>query len=269
MVSAGLVGGPGAQRALVVALDLVAADLDRLDAVGALDGHRRAQEAQRDPLPGVRRRLAVGELAQQRDVLARGERALLLEPLSGNRVELHLVASDDDVDPVEAAEVAQLGAGEGRLRRAAAAEHDDLLDLALAQRLERVVGDVGALELGDRQREDAGDVGGDVAVADDHRAPARQVELEVAVVGVAVVPGHELGGGPAPGQLLAGDAERLVGLRAGRVDDGGVVAHELGVREVDADVDVAEEAHAARERLPVEGVLQALDLLVVGGNAAA
>ena len=47
------------------------------------------------------------------------------------------------------------------------------------------------------------------------------------------------------------------------------MAHELGVREVDADVDVAEEAHAACERLPVEGVLQALDLLVVGGNAAA
>ena len=47
------------------------------------------------------------------------------------------------------------------------------------------------------------------------------------------------------------------------------MAHELGVREVDADVDVAEEAHAARERLPVEGVLQALDLLVVWGNAPA
>ncbi len=49
--------------------------------------------------------------------------------------------------PVHAAELAQLGARERRLRGAAPAEHDHLLDPALAQRLERVVGDVGALEL--------------------------------------------------------------------------------------------------------------------------
>ena len=84
------------------------------------------------------------------------------------------------------------------------------------------------------QREDARDVGGDVAVADHHGALGRQVELELAVVGVAVVPGDELGGRPAAGQVLAGDAERLVGLRAGRVDDRRVVLHQLGVRDVDA-----------------------------------
>ena len=52
----------------------------------------------------------------------------------------------------------------------------------------------------------------------------RQVELELAVVRVAVVPGDELGGGPASGQVLARDPERLVGLGAGRVDHGVVVA---------------------------------------------
>ena len=121
----------------------------------------------------------------------------------------------------------------------------------------------------DAQREHARDVGRDVAVADHDGAARGQVELEPAVVGVAVVPGDELGRGPAPGQVLAGDPERLVGLRAGGVDDRRVVAHQLGVRHVDADLDVAEEAAAARERLAVERLLQALDLLVVRGDAAA
>ena len=72
-----------------------------------------------------------------------------------------------------------------------------------------------------------------------------------------------------PGQVLAGDAERLVGLRAGGVDDRAVVLHQVAVRDVDADLDVAEEAAAALERVAVERVLQPLDLLVVGRDAAA
>jgi hypothetical protein len=86
---------------------------------------------------------------------------------------------------------------------------------------------------------------------------------------VAVVPGDELGRGKAAGQILAGDPERLVGLRARGVHHGGVVPHQLGVRDVGADLDVAEEAAAALERLPVERVLQALDLLMVRRDAAA
>ena len=68
------------------------------------------------------------------------------------------------------AQLAQLGAGERGLRGPAPAEHDDLLDPALAQRLERVVGDVGARELVGAEREHARHVGRDVAVADHHRA---------------------------------------------------------------------------------------------------
>jgi hypothetical protein len=166
-------------------------------------------------------------------------------------------------------ELAQLSAREGRLGGAAAAQHDDLLDVALAQRLERVIGDVRVLQLGGAQRQHPRHVGGDVAVADHDGAPRREVELEVAVVRVAVVPGDELCGSPAAGQILTRDAQRLVRLGAGRVDHGRVVAHELGVRDVDADLDVAQKAAAALERLAVERVLQALDLLVIGGDAAA
>jgi hypothetical protein len=167
------------------------------------------------------------------------------------------------------AQLAQLRARERRLGRPAAAEHDDLLDAARAQRLQRVVRDVGALELGDAAREDARHVGGDVAVADHDGPRRRQVELAVAIVGVAVVPGHELGGRPAAGQVLAGDPERLVGLRAGGVDDGGVVLHQLGVRDVGADLHVAEEPTAASQRLALEAIVEPLDLLVVGRHAGA
>jgi hypothetical protein len=41
------------------------------------------------------------------------------------------------------------------------------------------------------------------------------------------------------------------------------------VRDVGPDLDVAEEPAAAAQRLAVEGVLEALDLLVVGRDAAA
>jgi len=74
-----------------------------------------------------------------------------------------------------------------------------------------VVGGVGGCQLGRGQHQHAGDVKRNVAVADHHRALCRQqVDLEVGVVGVAVVPADELGRRMGPGQLFAGDAERAV-----------------------------------------------------------
>ena len=87
------------------------------------------------------------ELAQQPDVRARREGALLGQPGARHRIELDLARVDADVDAVETAQLAQLGAGERGLRRPAAAEHHDLLDRARAQRLQRVVGDVRPREL--------------------------------------------------------------------------------------------------------------------------
>ena len=132
---------------------------------------------------------------------------------------------DDHVRVGELAELEQLGVGEGGLRGSAAAEDDDLGHAAVGEHLERVVGGVGGRELRRREHEHAGDVERDVAVADHHRALGRQqIELEIGVVGVAVVPADELGGGVRAGELFAGDAQRPVGGRAGRVDDRVVVA---------------------------------------------
>ena len=98
-------------------------------------------------------------------------------------VEVDVARVDDDVGVLELAELEDLGVRERGLRGPAAAEHDDLGDRAVAQHLERVVGDVGHRELVVGQREHARDVGRDVPVADDDGALAAEVELEVAASG--------------------------------------------------------------------------------------
>ena len=134
---------------------------------------------------------------------------------------------DDDVGLGHLAELADLGVGECRLRGSAAAEHDDLLDAALGQGLDRVVGGVGALQLVAGQGQHAGDVGGDVAVADHDDPLAGEVVAVVGEVGVGVVPIDELRGRVAAGQLLAGDAELAVGGGAVGEEDGVVALAQL------------------------------------------
>ena len=95
-----------------------------------------------------------------------------------------------------------------------------------------------------REREHPRDVERDVPDPDHDRPLDVEVELELLEIGMAVVPGDELRGRPRAGQVLAGDAEPAVGLRADGVDDGVVQAHEVLVVEVAADLDVAEEAEA-------------------------
>ena len=137
------------------------------------------------------------------------------------------------------------------------------------ERVDRVVGGVGDVELGPRQREHPGDVGGDVAVADDDGALRREVELVVGEVGVGVVPVDELGRRVRSGQLLAGDPEAAIDRGPVGGDDRVVALLELGDGDVAADLDVAEELKAlARRRLLIDADHR-LDLRVVGGDAGA
>jgi hypothetical protein len=164
-------------------------------------------------------RRATRELAQQLDVLAGGEGALLAQPVGRDLVELYVLGRNPQADARQPSQLAQLGAGERRLRGAAPAEHDHLPDRAPAQRLEARGPPRPCARAPRAEREHPGHVRGDVAVADHDRALGGQVEVQVAVVGMAVVPGDELGSGPAAGRILARDPERLVGLGTGRVDD--------------------------------------------------
>ena len=232
-----------------------------------LDG--RDQEAQHDPAPPALR-LEPGVAGQDLDVLARGRAGrLALEPGAAERVDVHVAGVHEHVGVGHLAELEQLGVGERRLGRAAPAEHDDLLDGAAGEHVERVVGDVGLGQLVAGQREHAGDVGRDVAVAHHHRALAGEVEHAVAEVRVAVVPGHELGGGPAAGKVLAGNAHAAVGLGADRVDHRVVAGVQVGVGDVAAVLDVAVEAELGVRRGLLVDAADRLDVGVVGRDSAA
>ena len=177
---------------------------------------------------------------------------------------------DDHVGVGELAELEQLGVGEGGLRGPAAADDDDLaMRLCASTSRAWSAVSVGG-ELGTGEHEHAGDVERDVAVADhDGALGGEQVDLEVGVVGVAVVPADELGGGVRAGEVFAGDAEGTVDGRAGGVDDRVVVGEQVLARDVHAEVDVAEEAEARVGGGLLVDAGDGLDLGMVGGDARA
>ena len=127
---------------------------------------------------------------------------------------------DDDVGAGELAELAHLDRRPRCLHRPPPAHDEDLPNPRADERLDRRVGRIGRLELLAREREHARDVEGDVAVPDHDGPLVREVEREALEVGVAVVPGDELGGGEGAGQILARNPEPAIRLRADRVDDG-------------------------------------------------
>ena len=115
----------------------------------------------------IRPRLALRVVAQHLDI-GFGGLAFGLGGLIGDIGQIGGV--DDHVDAVELAEFAQLQSGERRLQWTASADHHHLLDAALTQRIECVIGDIGLgqhVGIGDQN---AGHVHGDVAVADHHGA---------------------------------------------------------------------------------------------------
>ena len=174
-----------------------------------------------------------------------------------------------DVGVGQLAELPHLGIRERGLRGPAPAQQIDFLHAALAERLERVVGDVGGRQLLGRPAQDPDDVDRDVADAHDRHPLLREIERAVPIVGVAVVPGDELGRGMAPAQVLTGNPHAPVGLGAGAVHDLMVVGLEVGERHVLAELDAAEETEARIRRDLVEDVRDELDLLMVRRDAQA
>ena len=130
-----------------------------------------------------------------------------------------------------------------------------------------MIGGVGDRKLRRRQREHPRDVDRDVAGSDDDRMLALQVDLQPAVVGVAVVPGDELGRGMRAAQLLARDPEPPVDRRAERVQDDVVVLEQLAAGDVAAELDMPEEPEALVLGGLVVRAGDRLDLRVVRGDA--
>ncbi len=177
---------------------------------------------------------------------------------------------DDHVGVGELAELEQLGVGEGRLGGSAAAD-DTTSRTRLRASTSRAWSAVSVgRELGRGEHEHARDIERHVAVADHHSALGReQVDLEVGVVGMAVVPADELGRGVRAGEVFAGDAQRAVRGRAGGVDDRVIVGQQVLARDVLAEGDVAEEAKARVRGGLLIDARDGLDLRVVGRHAGA
>ena len=236
-------------------------DLHALDTLVAENRERRGAEAQADDT-GLACRIARGELAQDLDVPPNDVRRSF-ELRLARRIELELGRIDDDVRAGELTQLAQLGRRPRRLDGAAAAEHDDLADARADDRVDRRVRRVGRSELILRQREHPRDVESDVPVPDDHGAFVREVELELLEVGVAVVPGDQLGGRPRAGEVLSRDTQPTVGLRADRIDDCVVERSELVLRDVPSHLHVAEEAEARPRGDLLERARHGLELRMI------
>ena len=147
--------------------------------------------------------------------------------MDGERA-LELVRVDDHVGVGQLAELEQLGVGEGGLGRSAAADDDDLrtrLRASTSSAWSAV--SVGASSDGASTSMRATSSATLPLPITTARSAESEVDLEVGVVGVAVVPADELGRGVRAGELFAGDAQRPVDRRAGRVDDRVVVLEQV------------------------------------------
>ena len=196
-----------------------------------------------------------------------------LDERGADRLELEVVrVLEHDVDTVELGELLELLRRPGRLRGPATTEHVDVVDRRAAQRVEHVLRHVGGLQPLERRGEHAGDVDSDVADADDDDGPGRGERAlhPLAVgVGVAAVPGHEVGRGDAAGEVLARDVEATVARGAVGEHDGVVGVDQLGDGDVAADLDAREQAHARLLEDLLQRVAHAADRVVVRGHAVA
>ena len=149
-------------------------------------------------------------------------------------------------------QVDQLGQGECRLCGTATGRDNHLAHRGSAQHLKRRDRDIGSgkgFRLGDQQ---AGDVEGDVAVADDHHPLMAEINGRLGVVGVPVDPRHGLRRGRAAVQRLTRDVEPAGPRRSDRVQHRMVVIHEIGVRHLPAHLHVEVDAEAVPPADPVE-----------------
>ena len=209
----------GAHRP-ALAVDRGALHLHAGDPVLAEQPHGPGEEAQAQP-GTARLGHVVGPAAQHGEIA--GDVAVGRRRSSAARVELEVGCVDQHRRAVQLAELAQFLGGERACAGPAPAQHGDLLDRRRGEDVQHVLGHVGRLELGRRPGEHPGDVQRDVADADDHDRPdAGQGRLHPGPVGVGVpgVPGDQLGGGQAAGQVLAVDPQVAVEGGAVGVDDG-------------------------------------------------
>src|SRR5262247_1572068 len=161
-----------------LAIKAIACERDLFEATRPRERPRALQEV-KEETPWLAGRGLRCELAKDLDVLRADEVGFRLDLGEARRVELQIPRVDHRVAVGKLTEFLELLVGELRLRRAAPPDHVDVAHPARTQRFERVPRDIGASQLVDRLGEDARDVGGHVALADDHGDFLGQVEAAV------------------------------------------------------------------------------------------
>jgi len=152
--------------------------------------------------------------------------------------------------------------------RAAAADDADQLNLRRAERIDGVLDDVRAFEFLRQLRKDARAIDRDIAVADDDDRLAFERRREIHEIGVPVVPADKCGRAEHARQILARDAERAIGGRAGRQHHSIVEPEEF----IDGDAaiahrHIADEADIVGQRRLLVAARHRLDRLVIGRDA--
>lgn len=163
-------------------------------------------------------------------------------------------------------EFAQFERGELGLGRAAASEDVNLDGLVVLEALVDVGGDLGRQQFVAGLGENAGDVECNVADAEDGDLLGFE-RPRTRYVGVAVVPGDEVGRAVAAVEFDARDAERTVGIGAGGEDDRVVERLQVVEGDVGAVVDVAEQAYLRLVEHLVQGGDDALDARMIRRDA--
>ena len=182
-------------------------------------------------------------------------------------IERQIAGIDEDVAVLELPQLAQLLVGELGLSRTAPADDVDLPHAALGQCLQGVLGDVRSAQLVRRLAQDAAEVGGHVALADDDHDFPGQVEAAVPVFRMAVVPGDELDGGVAAQQIFPGNAEVPVALGAAGEHHGVIMGSQLLHRHVAPHRHVGQQVEAGQTGDALIRQDRLLELGMVGRHA--
>ena len=214
-------------------------------------------------------RPARGKFLQHRHLAACGAVGTAVKSRLAEVIQDDFIGANNQIGARQLTQLPQFGVGESRLRRAAPPQHGNLLDAAFPQRLQRIVGDVRLGEFLRRSTQNAGDVNRDVADAHNGDAFARKVECQVAVVGVAVVPGDEVRSRMAAYEILARNVHAVVRGSAGREDDLVVEFPQVVEAQVGPVFHVAVVAESRIGSDLVVGCRHRLDLLMVRRHAAA
>ena len=104
-------------------------------------------------------------------------------------------------------------------------------------------------------------------MADHRRGLAAEIELAVAVVRMAVIPGDKVAGAMAPRQVFAGDAQRPADVGTRRKYHRVIAFPQLVDGDIASDRDAADETKPWRCGDPVEGCRDQLEFRMVGSDA--